>query len=92
MTQLTGKKTASNLFSRTPPASGSGVDMILLSMVYYLQISVARAFANPSIGGGTIDGNGQVWYDLFASDEFILRPTLIGLDHLHNAVIRDLNL
>lgn len=44
------------------------------------------------IGGGTINGNGQVWYDLFAQDQFILRPTLMGVEGLHNSVISNLNL
>ena len=30
-------------------------------------------------GGGTLDGNGQAWYDLYAKDIYILRPILFGL-------------
>lgn len=26
--------------------------------------------------GGTLDGNGQTWYDLYAADKYILRPVL----------------
>lgn len=43
-------------------------------------------------GGGTIDGNGQVWYDLYASNIYTLRPVLIGVDGLTNSVFTDLNL
>lgn len=32
--------------------------------------------ANVSCTGGTLDGSGQVWYDLYAEDEYILRPVL----------------
>jgi galacturan 1,4-alpha-galacturonidase len=42
--------------------------------------------------GGTIDGNGQVWYDLYAENDLILRPTLIGVIGLHNSTISNLNL
>ncbi|KAH6669239.1 PGX, glycoside hydrolase family 28 protein [Halenospora varia] len=41
-------------------------------------------------GGGTIDGNGQVWYDLYASNIYTLRPVLFGLDGLKNSVISNL--
>ncbi|KAF4628804.1 hypothetical protein G7Y89_g9351 [Cudoniella acicularis] len=41
-------------------------------------------------GGGTIDGNGQVWYDLYASNIYALRPVLFGLDGLHNSAISNL--
>ncbi|KAI5778849.1 putative exopolygalacturonase X [Geopyxis carbonaria] len=30
-------------------------------------------------GGGTLDGNGQVWYDAYAEDIYILRPILMGI-------------
>ncbi|KAJ5092483.1 hypothetical protein NUU61_007353 [Penicillium alfredii] len=30
-------------------------------------------------GDGTLDGNGQVWYDLYAEDALILRPILFGV-------------
>ncbi|QDS70489.1 Exopolygalacturonase [Venturia effusa] len=43
-------------------------------------------------GGGTIDGNGQVWYDLYAKDIYILRPVLFGTVGLYNSTIQDLNL
>jgi galacturan 1,4-alpha-galacturonidase len=43
-------------------------------------------------GGGTIDGNGQVWYDLYAADIYILRPILFGTIGLKGGVISDLNL
>lgn len=43
-------------------------------------------------GGGTLDGNGQVWYDLYAKDIYTLRPVLIGVDGLHNSIISNLDL
>lgn len=43
-------------------------------------------------GGGTLDGNGQVWYDLYAQDIYILRPILFGSIGLHNSTISHLNL
>lgn len=39
-----------------------------------------------------MDGNGQAWYDLYAENEYILRPTLIGAIGLHNSSISNLNL
>jgi Glycosyl hydrolases family 28 len=41
-------------------------------------------------GGGTIDGNGQVWYDLYAANIYTLRPVLIGIDGLHNSILSNL--
>jgi galacturan 1,4-alpha-galacturonidase len=41
-------------------------------------------------GGGTLDGNGQVWYDLYAKDIYILRPILFGTIGLHGGRIEDL--
>ncbi|PQE29919.1 Exopolygalacturonase X protein [Rutstroemia sp. NJR-2017a WRK4] len=41
-------------------------------------------------GGGTINGNGQVWYDLYAKDIYTLRPVLIGIDGLTNSVLSNL--
>ena len=43
-------------------------------------------------GGGTIDGNGQIWYDLYASNIYILRPILFGTIGLKGGSISDLNL
>lgn len=43
-------------------------------------------------GGGTLDGNGQVWYDLYAKDIYILRPILFGTVGLKGGRIEDLNL
>ena len=43
-------------------------------------------------GGGTLDGNGQVWYDLYAQNDLILRPVLFGTIGLHGGMIADLNL
>jgi len=43
-------------------------------------------------GGGTIDGNGQVWYDLYAANIYTLRPVLIGIDGLHDSILSDLML
>ncbi|KAK8102121.1 hypothetical protein PG984_015267 [Apiospora sp. TS-2023a] len=41
-------------------------------------------------GGGTVDGNGQIWYDTHAKDIYTLRPVLFGIDGLHDSVISDL--
>ncbi|KAI1881556.1 hypothetical protein JX265_000382 [Neoarthrinium moseri] len=41
-------------------------------------------------GGGTLNGNGQVWYDAYAADIYTLRPVLIGIDGLKNSIISDL--
>ncbi|KAJ5895894.1 exopolygalacturonase X [Penicillium subrubescens] len=43
-------------------------------------------------GDGTLDGNGQVWYDLYASDALILRPILVGIIGLHGGTIGPLKL
>ncbi|KAK8074090.1 extracellular exo-polygalacturonase [Apiospora phragmitis] len=43
-------------------------------------------------GGGTVDGNGQIWYDTHAKDIYTLRPVLFGIDGLHDSVISDLAL
>ncbi|KAI9372297.1 pectin lyase fold/virulence factor [Aspergillus egyptiacus] len=43
-------------------------------------------------GGGTLDGNGQVWYDLYAEDPLILRPILLGVIGLHGGTIGPLKL
>ena len=43
-------------------------------------------------GGGTLDGNGQVWYDLYAEDIYILRPILFGTIGLKGGSISDLKL
>jgi galacturan 1,4-alpha-galacturonidase len=43
-------------------------------------------------GGGFLDGNGQVWYDLYARNIYILRPILFGVVGLHNSTIQNLNL
>ncbi len=43
-------------------------------------------------GGGTLDGNGQAWYDLYAKNIYTLRPVLIGIDGLKDSVIANLNL
>ncbi|KAI4617003.1 Exopolygalacturonase [Alternaria ethzedia] len=41
-------------------------------------------------GGGTLDGNGQAWYDLYAKDIYILRPILFGVIGAEGATISDL--
>lgn len=41
-------------------------------------------------GGGMLDGNGQIWYDLYASDIYILRPVLVGIIGLHSGSISNL--
>ncbi|PYH46040.1 putative extracellular exo-polygalacturonase [Aspergillus saccharolyticus JOP 1030-1] len=43
-------------------------------------------------GSGTLDGNGQVWYDLYAEDDLILRPVLFGIIGLNGGTIGPLNL
>ncbi|OOQ82051.1 putative exopolygalacturonase X [Penicillium brasilianum] len=43
-------------------------------------------------GDGTLDGNGQVWYDLYASDALILRPILVGIIGLQGGTIGPLKL
>ncbi|CAI7650739.1 unnamed protein product [Penicillium glandicola] len=43
-------------------------------------------------GEGTLDGNGQVWYDLYAEDALILRPILVGIIGLNGGTIGPLTL
>lgn len=43
-------------------------------------------------GGGTIDGNGQVWYDMFAVNATLQRPILMGIIGLEGASIGPLKL
>lgn len=43
-------------------------------------------------GGGFLDGNGQVWYDLYAQNNLILRPILFGTIGLNGGTISDLNM
>ncbi|KKA19006.1 Polygalacturonase [Rasamsonia emersonii CBS 393.64] len=43
-------------------------------------------------GTGTLDGNGQVWYDLYAQNDLILRPILMGIIGLHGGTIGPLKL
>lgn len=43
-------------------------------------------------GDGTLDGNGQVWYDLYAENALILRPILVGIIGLHGGTIGPLKL
>ncbi|KAJ5952962.1 Glucose/ribitol dehydrogenase [Penicillium vulpinum] len=43
-------------------------------------------------GTGTLDGNGQVWYDLYAEDPLILRPILVGIIGLNGGTIGPLKL
>ncbi|KAK0631402.1 exopolygalacturonase [Immersiella caudata] len=43
-------------------------------------------------GGGTLDGNGQVWYDEYARNIYTLRPVLVGIDGLRDSVLSDLRL
>jgi galacturan 1,4-alpha-galacturonidase len=43
-------------------------------------------------GDGTIDGNGQVWYDLYAANALILRPILVGIIGLNGGTIGPLKL
>jgi galacturan 1,4-alpha-galacturonidase len=39
-----------------------------------------------------LDGNGQVWYDLYAKNIYILRPILFGTTGLHGGSIANINL
>jgi polygalacturonase len=58
-----------------------------------LKIDVKRlSFKVNVYGGGTFDGNGQAWYDLYASDPYTLRPILFGTIDLHGGTIEDINL
>ncbi|PNS13915.1 Endopolygalacturonase B [Sphaceloma murrayae] len=43
-------------------------------------------------GGGTLNGNGQAFYELYAKNIYALRPVLLGIDGLHNSVISHLDL
>ena len=43
-------------------------------------------------GGGTLDGNGQYWYDLYAKDIYTLRPILFGTIDMHGGLISNLKL
>ncbi|OQD83889.1 hypothetical protein PENANT_c015G02823 [Penicillium antarcticum] len=43
-------------------------------------------------GDGILDGNGQVWYDLYAEDALILRPILMGIIGLKGGTIGPLKL
>jgi galacturan 1,4-alpha-galacturonidase len=43
-------------------------------------------------GGGMLDGNGQVWYDLYAENEYVLRPILFGTIGLHGGMVSNLRL
>jgi galacturan 1,4-alpha-galacturonidase len=40
--------------------------------------------------GGTLNGNGQVWYEAYAANIYTQRPVLIGIDGLSNSIITDL--
>jgi galacturan 1,4-alpha-galacturonidase len=41
-------------------------------------------------GGGMLDGNGQVWYDLYAKDIYIFRPILFGITGLKSGSVSNL--
>jgi len=41
-------------------------------------------------GGGTFDGNGQIWYDLYAKNIYTLRPVLFGIDGLFDSSLSNL--
>lgn len=43
-------------------------------------------------GDGTLDGNGQVWYDLYAANALVLRPILVGIIGLNGGTIGPLKL
>ncbi|KAK3329175.1 exopolygalacturonase [Apodospora peruviana] len=42
------------------------------------------------LSDGTIDGNGQVWYDTYAANIYTLRPVLVGIDGLRDSVLSNL--
>lgn len=39
-----------------------------------------------------LDGNGQIWYDLYAKNEYVLRPIIFGTIGLHGGSISNLRL
>ncbi|KAK5701219.1 Exopolygalacturonase X-1 [Elasticomyces elasticus] len=43
-------------------------------------------------GGGMLDGNGQIWYDLYAQNIYIPRPILFGTIGLHGGSVSNLKL
>jgi galacturan 1,4-alpha-galacturonidase len=43
-------------------------------------------------GGGMLDGNGQIWYDLYNTNALVLRPILVGVIGLETGSISDLYL
>jgi galacturan 1,4-alpha-galacturonidase len=43
-------------------------------------------------GGGTLDGGGQVWYDLFAKNSTIARPVLFAMVGMHHASMSNINM
>ncbi|CAG9942894.1 unnamed protein product [Clonostachys rosea f. rosea IK726] len=43
-------------------------------------------------GVGTLDGNGQAWYDRFATNKTLQRPLLLVTDGLHGGSITGLNM
>lgn len=43
-------------------------------------------------GSGTFDGQGQAWYDLYASNSSTLRPVLFGVLGLHTGSIGPFNM
>ncbi|KAL7271762.1 hypothetical protein RUND412_005456 [Rhizina undulata] len=43
-------------------------------------------------GGGTLDGNGQVWYDAYAANIYILRPILLSIIGLSGGTVSNLNM
>ncbi|KAH8146679.1 uncharacterized protein LAJ45_09362 [Morchella importuna] len=43
-------------------------------------------------GGGTLNGNGQVWYDKYAKDIYILRPILLGIVGLTGGSVSNINM
>ena len=43
-------------------------------------------------GGGTIDGAGQVWYDLFAKNNTIQRPLLFAMIGMHHATMSNIRM
>ncbi|KAJ7702221.1 pectin lyase fold/virulence factor [Mycena rosella] len=43
-------------------------------------------------GGGTLDGAGQDWYDAFASNSSLLRPIILTLFQVSDALVKDIKM
>ncbi|KAE8351579.1 putative exopolygalacturonase X [Aspergillus coremiiformis] len=43
-------------------------------------------------GSGELNGNGQIWYDLYAKDPLVLRPILVGIIGMHGGTFGPIKL